>query len=217
MWWHATSFLTIHLRLVAVFVFSNFYNFSWNIFHIHQKQLYMLQNSLSCKILLVIISARVFPIQKSLCKIASLSKIRWESLEIFSSTLWPFSAISLFFFYIIVFNLILVFISIYWSIFLPIRTFSYFSIFASGAFVKKPVITFSEYGWGGGEQCHKKVYKQEDLQQIPFENITLRLLLSTQPAFFFHSSEPVHSSWRSTVAANYPTVIARMLRSIVWT
>ena len=97
-WWLATSFLTIHLRLVAVFVFSNFYNFSWNIFHIHQKQLYMLQNSLSCKILLVIISAKVFPIQKRLCKIASLSKIRWEFLEIFSSTLWPFSAISLFFF-----------------------------------------------------------------------------------------------------------------------
>ena len=91
----------------------------------------MLQNSLSCKILRVIISARVFPIQKSFCKIASLSIIRWEFLEIFSATLWPFSAISLFFFYINLFNLILVFISIYWSIFLPIRTFSYFSIFPS--------------------------------------------------------------------------------------
>ena len=91
----------------------------------------MLQNSLSCKILRVIISARVFPIQKSLCKIASLSKIGWEFLEIVSSTLWPFSAIAWFFFYISVFNLILVFILIYWSIFLPIRTFSCFSIFPS--------------------------------------------------------------------------------------
>ena len=85
------------------------------------------------------------------------------------------------------------------------------------AFVKKSIVTFSEYGSGGREQGHKKIYKQEDLQQIPFENIALRLWLSTQSAFFFHSSEPVHSSWRSAMAVNYPTVIARILRSIVWT
>ena len=85
------------------------------------------------------------------------------------------------------------------------------------AFVEKSIVTFSEYGWGGREQCYKKIYKQEDLQQIPFKNIALRLCLSTQSAFFFHASEPVHSSWRSAVAVNYPTVIARILCSIVWT
>ena len=106
---------------------------------------------------------------RKVCKIASLSKIRWEFLEIFSSTLWPLSAISLFLFYINVFNLILVFISIYWSI---ILLFEFL-----WAFVKKSVVTFSEYGLGGREQCHKKVYKKENLQQSPFENNSQTLVV----------------------------------------
>ena len=221
MWWLATSLLTIHLRLVAVFVFSNFCNFSWNIFHIHQKQLYMLQNSLSGKILRVIISARVFPIQKSLCKIASLLKTRWEFLEIFLSTLWPFSAIS-FFFFTWMCSTWFLFLSRFMELsscpFVLSPIFLYFLLFEFlWAFVKKSVVTFSEYRLGGREHCHKKVYKQEDLQQIHFENITLRLWSSTQSAFFFRSSESVHLSWRSTVAVNYPTVIVRILRSVVWT
>ena len=220
MWWLATSFLTIHLRLVAVFVFSNFYNFSWNIFHIHQKQLYMLQNSLSCKILRVIISARVFPIQKSLCKIASLSKIRWEFLEIFSSTLRP--RLFLYSFLHQVCSTWFLFSSRFIEVsscpFVLSPIFLYFLPFEFlWAFVKKSVITFSEYRLGRREQCHKKVYKQEDLQQIPFENITPRLWLSAQSAFFFRSSEPIHLSWLRTVAVNYPTVIGRILCQVVWT
>ena len=86
--------------------------------------------------------------------------------------------------------------------------FLYFLLFEFlWAFVKKSVVTFSEYRLGGREQCHKKIYKQEDLQQIPFENITPRLWLSAQSAFFFRSSEPIHLSWLPTVAVNYPTVM----------
>ena len=150
-----------------------------------------------------------------------MSKIRWGFLEIFSSTLWLFSAISLYFFYINVFNWFLFssrFIEVSSCPFVLSPIFLYSLLFEfPWAFVKKSVVTFSEYGWGGREQCHKKVYEQEDLQQIPFENIALRLWLFIQSAFFFNSSEPVHSSWRSTVAVNYPTVIARILRSILGT
>ena len=192
-----------------------------NIFHIDQKQLYMLQNSLSCKILRVIISARVFPIQKSLCKIASLSKIRWEFLEIFSSTLWTFSANSLFLFTSICSTWFLFssrFIEVSSCPFVLSHIFLYFLHFKFlWAFVKKSVVKFSEYGLGGREQCREKVYKQEDLQQIPFKNITLKLWSFAQSAFFFCSSELVHSSRCFTVVVNYPTVIAHILRSIVWT
>ena len=74
--WLVISFLAIHLRLDAVFVFSlKFHNFSSNFFHIHQKQPYMLQSSLLRQISRVI-STKVFPIQKSFCKVSSLSKIR---------------------------------------------------------------------------------------------------------------------------------------------
>ena len=142
---------------------------------------------------------------------------KWEFLEIFSSTLSPFPAISLFFFTSMCSTWFLFssrFIEVSSCPFVLSPIFLYFIIFGFlWAFTKKSVVTFSEYELGGREQCHKKVYKQENLQQIPFENNTQTLVVrSIRLLFSFFRARSLELTLYS-----YPTAIARILRLIVWT